>query len=59
MNVGFMYKIVYSESMCLSIQNEDSCIICICLYNYQHLVESRTAADTKDSVAVLVRNCCR
>jgi hypothetical protein len=27
MNIGFMYKIVYCESMCLSIQNEDSCIM--------------------------------
>jgi hypothetical protein len=27
MNLGFMYKIVYSESMCLSIHNEDSYIM--------------------------------
>jgi hypothetical protein len=27
MNIGFMYKIVYCESMCLSVQNEDSCIM--------------------------------
>jgi hypothetical protein len=47
---------LYDLSVYMNVQNEDCCIIY--LHSYQQLVETRTAADTKDLAAVLVSSRC-